>query len=59
MGERGAAYRVLVGISEEKRPFRRPVRRWKDNIKMHRREAMWGVMDRMELAQDRGHDRRL
>ena len=59
MGERGGAYRVLVGISEEKRLFRRPMRRGKDNIKMHLREVIWGVMDRIELAQDRGHDGRL
>ena len=27
-------YRVLVGKSEEKRPFGKPRRRWEDNIKM-------------------------
>jgi len=34
MGERGGAYRVLVGKPEGKRPLGRPRRRWKDNIKM-------------------------
>jgi hypothetical protein len=28
-----SAYRILVGKTEEKGPFRRPTRRWKD-IKM-------------------------
>jgi len=28
MGERKGAYRVLVGKPEEKRPLRRPRRRW-------------------------------
>jgi hypothetical protein len=33
-GERRIAYRVLVGNTEGKRPFRRPRRRWEDNIEM-------------------------
>jgi hypothetical protein len=35
MGERGGAYRVLVGKPEGKRPFRKPRCRWEDNIKMN------------------------
>jgi hypothetical protein len=38
MGKRRNAYRILVGNPEEKRPLRRPRRRWVDNIKMDVRE---------------------
>jgi len=34
MGERRGVYRVLVVISEGKRPLGRPRGRWEDNIKM-------------------------
>jgi hypothetical protein len=34
MGKRRSVYRVLMGNPEEKGPFGRPRRRWKDNIKM-------------------------
>ena len=34
MGEGRGVHRVLVGISEGKRPLGRPRRRWEDNIKM-------------------------
>jgi hypothetical protein len=33
MGEKRNAYRILVGMQEEKRPLGRPKRRWVDNIK--------------------------
>jgi len=45
--------RVLVRKPEGKRPFRRPRRRWQDNIKMDLHEVGCGVMDRIELAHDR------
>jgi len=32
--ERKGEYRVLVGISEGKRPLERPRRRWEDNIEI-------------------------
>jgi hypothetical protein len=35
MGENRNVYRNLMGKSEEKRPLRRPRRRWVDNIKMN------------------------
>jgi hypothetical protein len=35
MGERTAAYRVLVGKPEGKRPPGRPRHRWKDKSKMY------------------------
>jgi hypothetical protein len=34
MAEKGAAYRILVGRPEGRRPLGRPRRRWEDNIKM-------------------------
>jgi hypothetical protein len=39
MGERKAAYRVLVGKPEGKRPPGRPKHRWEDNIKMDLQEV--------------------
>jgi hypothetical protein len=37
---------------EGKRPMR-PRSRWVDNIKMDLREIRWGVMNRIDMAQDR------
>jgi hypothetical protein len=53
MGERRGVYRVLVGKLEEKRPLGRQRRRWEDNIKMDLQELEIGVMDWIELSQDR------
>jgi hypothetical protein len=53
MGEGRGVYRVLVGKPEGKRPLVRPRRRWEDNIKMDVQEVRCGVMDWIELAQDR------
>jgi hypothetical protein len=33
-GEKGNAYRLFVGKPKGKRPLRRPLRRWVDNIRM-------------------------
>jgi hypothetical protein len=52
MGEKRDAYRILVGRPEERRPHRRPRRRWEDNIKMDLQELEWG-MSWIELAEDR------
>jgi hypothetical protein len=41
MGERGGAYKILVGTPEGKRPLGRPKHRWEDNIKMDLREVGW------------------
>jgi hypothetical protein len=41
MGERGGAYRDLVGKPEGRRPLGRPRLRWEDNIKMDLREVGW------------------
>ena len=51
VGERTGAYRVLVGKPEGKRPLRRTMRRWEDNIKLDLHEVEWG-MDWIDLAQD-------
>jgi hypothetical protein len=53
MGENRNAYRVLVGNPEGKRQLGRSRCRWADNIKMDLREAGWGGMDQIHLAQDR------
>jgi hypothetical protein len=46
-------YRVLVEKPEGKRPLGRPGHKWEDNIKMDLQEVGCGVMDWIELAQDR------
>jgi hypothetical protein len=45
-GERKAAYRVLMGKPEGRRPLGRPRRRWEDNIKTDLREVELG--DRLD-----------
>ena len=42
-----------MGKTEGKRPLGRPRRRWEDNIKMDLQELGCGVMDWIELDQDR------
>jgi hypothetical protein len=46
-------YRVLVGKPEGKRPLGRPRHRWEDNIKMGLQEMRCGVVEWIDLAQDR------
>jgi hypothetical protein len=53
MGEKMNVYRLLVGKPEGKRPLGRPRRRWIDNIKMNLLEIGLGVVDWIDLAQDR------
>jgi hypothetical protein len=43
----------IGGKARKKEPLGRLRRRWVDNIKMDLREIGWGVMDGIELAQDR------
>jgi hypothetical protein len=59
MGERRSAYRALVGKPEGRRQLGRPRRRWEDYIEMDLREAGWGDMDWINLAQDRDRWRAL
>ena len=59
MEERRGVYTVLLGKSEVKRPLGRPRHRWEDNIKMDLQEVGCGVMDWIELAQDRNRWRTL
>jgi hypothetical protein len=59
MGEKRNACGILAGKREGRGPLGRPRRRWVDNIKMALREIRWGVMERIDLAQDRDQWRAL
>jgi hypothetical protein len=54
IGEEKGVYRVLVGKPEGKRPMGISRCRWEDNIRMDLQDVGCGVMDWIELAQDRG-----
>ena len=49
----------MVGKPEGKRALGRPRRRWEDNIKMELQEVGCGVMDWIELPEDRDRWRAL
>jgi hypothetical protein len=53
MGEKQHMYRLLVGKPEGKRPLRKPGWRWVDNIKMDLAGIECGVVDWIDMAQDR------
>jgi hypothetical protein len=59
MGEKGNAYRLLVGKPEGKRPLGSRRRRWVDNIRMDLGEVGWGDVDWIGLVQDRNRWRAL
>ena len=59
MGERRGVFRVLVGKPEGKSPLGRPRSRWDNNIKMDLQEVGCGVMDWIDLAQDKNRWRAL
>jgi hypothetical protein len=48
-----SVYRALVGKTEGKRPLGRPGRRWEDNSKIDFQEVGCGIMDWIELAQEK------
>jgi hypothetical protein len=52
-GVRRGVYRILVGEHEGRRLLGRPRHRWEDNIKVDLQELGCGVMNWIELAQDR------
>ena len=45
MGQRKAAYRVLLGSSERKRLCVRPRCGWEEHTKVGVKEVRWGVVD--------------
>jgi hypothetical protein len=53
MGDSRGVYRLLVRKPDGKIPLGRPRRRWEDNIRMDLQEVRLGVMDWIDLAQDR------
>jgi hypothetical protein len=53
MREGRVVYRVLVGMTEGKRPLGRPRRRWEDNIKIVLRGIGIDGANWIRLAQDR------
>jgi hypothetical protein len=53
MGDRRAAYEVLVWRREGKRLLGRPRRRWKDNIIKYLQEVLWRGMNWIGPALDR------
>ena len=53
LDRRGGAYGVLVGKTEGKRPLGIPRHRWDDNIKVDLQEVGWGLLEWIDLAQDR------
>jgi hypothetical protein len=58
-GEKGKAYRLLIGKPQGNIPLGRPRRRWVDNIKMDLGKVGWGDVDWIGLAQDRNRWRAL
>jgi hypothetical protein len=57
--ERRGIYRVLVGKPKGNRPLERPRCRWEDNIRMDLQEVGCGVMDWIDMDQDRDRWRAL
>jgi hypothetical protein len=53
IGERRGTYRVLMGKPERKRPLVGLRHGWGDNIHTDVREASWGGINWIDVAQDR------
>ena len=43
--------------AKAKKPLGRPRHKWDDNIKMDLQDVVWGGMDWIDLAEDRGRTR--
>jgi hypothetical protein len=54
MGAERKVYKVLVGKAEGKKAFERPRYRWEDGNRMDPWDIGWGVVEWIQLAQDRG-----
>jgi hypothetical protein len=52
MGEMTNAYKILVGITEGKRPFERQTHKWNGNITMDLIEIGCEDVDLIQLAQN-------
>ena len=59
MGDRRGVFRVGWGKSDGKRQLGIPRRRWKNNIKMVLQEEECGVMDWIDVTQDKDRWRAL
>jgi hypothetical protein len=53
MGDSRGVYRGLVGYLKERNHFRGPRGRWGNNIKMDLQQVGCGIMDWIDLGQDR------
>jgi len=53
MGDSRGAYRVLVGRREERRPLRRPRRKWEEDIKWNFKKYDTVGVDWIDIAEDR------
>ena len=53
MGEKRGVYRVLVGKPEGNSPLVKSRHRWEGNVRMNLQDVGCGVVDWVELAQDR------
>ena len=58
MKEGRSDFKILMGKPTGKRPFRRPKRRWEDNIRMEDLEEI-GAGNWVDSAQDRNYWRTL
>jgi hypothetical protein len=53
MGGKKKMYKVLVGEPDGKRLLGRPMHRWEDGIRIKGDWLGWGVVEWIQLAQDR------
>jgi hypothetical protein len=54
-GEKRNAYKFLVGIPKGKRPLKRPMYTWEDNIRMYHWDIEWERVEWMHLLQNWDH----